>query len=233
MLVRRESTDHTEQWSMACHSQTSAETGWTSGLIRMDLTVTGHIPLSNSVHTFLPHQLDFTSNLLMPSGALFHPFRRCMHLPESRHTSVISFAASAGTKQTLTEQTSMCPKLVLDAVRSESGTYCLCCRFHDIIKIERHHRDKTDRSAWCTQAVVWCRFHIMGGECNYLLRLSPSSKELEFVPDQEWKTPCMQAWQDADIKYVLREAEKLLLDTAYQLRLPVKVRTLLMFMVSR
>ena len=63
----------------------------------------------------------------------------------------------------------------------------------------------------------------MGGECNYLLRLSPSSKELEFVPDHEWKTPCMQAWQDADIKYVLREAEKLLLDTAYQLRLPVKV----------
>ena len=34
----------------------------------------------------------------------------------------------------------------------------------------------------------------------------------------------MQSWQDADIKYVLREAEKLLLDTAYQLRLPVKVR---------
>ncbi|KAL3138405.1 hypothetical protein ABBQ32_006201 [Trebouxia sp. C0010 RCD-2024] len=66
------------------------------------------------------------------------------------------------------------------------------------------------------------RFHIMGGECNYLLRVSPTSKELEFVPDQEWKTPCMQAWQEEDIKYVLREAEKLLLDTSYQLRLPVK-----------
>lgn len=65
----------------------------------------------------------------------------------------------------------------------------------------------------------------MGGECNYLLRLNPSSKELEFVPDHEWKTPCMQGWKDADIKYVLREAEKLLLDTAYQLRLPVKVVT--------
>ena len=66
----------------------------------------------------------------------------------------------------------------------------------------------------------------MGGECNYLLRLSPATKELEFVPDHEWKTPCMQSWQDADIKYVLREAEKLLLDTAYQLRLPVKVTSI-------
>ena len=68
-----------------------------------------------------------------------------------------------------------------------------------------------------------CRFHIMGGECNYLLRLSPTTKQLEFVPDHEWKTPCMQAWQEEDIKYVLKEAEKLLLDTAYRLRLPVKV----------
>lgn len=68
-----------------------------------------------------------------------------------------------------------------------------------------------------------CRFHIMGGECNYLLRLSPTTKQLEFVPDHEWKTPCMQAWQQEDIKYVLKEAEKLLLDTAYRLRLPVKV----------
>lgn len=66
------------------------------------------------------------------------------------------------------------------------------------------------------------RFHIMGGECNYLLRLSPTTHQLEFVPDHEWKTPCMQAWQGQDIKYVLREAEKLLLDTAYRLRLPVK-----------
>ena len=64
----------------------------------------------------------------------------------------------------------------------------------------------------------------MGGECNYLLRLSPITRELEFVPDHEWKTASMQAWQEEDIKYVLREAEKLLLDTAYRLRLPVKVR---------
>ena len=64
----------------------------------------------------------------------------------------------------------------------------------------------------------------MGGECNYLLRLSPTTKQLEFVPDHEWKTPCMQSWKDEDIKYVLKEAEKLLLDTAYRLRLPVKVR---------
>lgn len=36
-------------------------------------------------------------------------------------------------------------------------------------------------------------------------------------------TPCMQQWRQEDIQYVLREAEKLLMDTAYQLRLPVKV----------
>ena len=84
-----------------------------------------------------------------------------------------------------------------------------------------------DQCYWMTSSrcdtASWCRFHIMGGECNYLLRLSPTTRELEFVPDHEWKTPCMQAWKEADIKYVLREAEKLLLDTAYQLRLPVKV----------
>ena len=68
-----------------------------------------------------------------------------------------------------------------------------------------------------------CRFHIIGGECNYLLRFSPVTKRLEFVPDQEWMTPCMQQWRQQDIQYVLREAEKLLMDTAYRLRLPVKV----------
>ena len=74
----------------------------------------------------------------------------------------------------------------------------------------------------------------MGGECNYLLRLSPTTKHLEFVPDHEWKTACMQSWQDEDIKYVLKEAEKLLLDTAYRLRLPVKVwsRSVLRFRIA-
>ena len=36
----------------------------------------------------------------------------------------------------------------------------------------------------------------MGGECNYLLRVTPESKRLEFVPDDRWKTPAMLAWKE-------------------------------------
>ena len=36
------------------------------------------------------------------------------------------------------------------------------------------------------------RFHIMGGECNYLLRVAGPDKRLQFVPDTEWKSPFMQ-----------------------------------------
>ena len=40
------------------------------------------------------------------------------------------------------------------------------------------------------------RFHIMGGECNYLLRVTPGEKRLEFVPDDEWQTPDMKGWDE-------------------------------------
>eukprot|EP00983_Pelagomonas_calceolata_P004761 155710-Pelagomonas_calceolata.AAC.3 len=33
-------------------------------------------------------------------------------------------------------------------------------------------------------AEVTDRFHVMGGECNYLLRVTPEDKRLEFVPDE-------------------------------------------------
>ena len=36
----------------------------------------------------------------------------------------------------------------------------------------------------------------MGGECNYLLRVTPEEKRLEFVPDDEWKTPVMKSWDE-------------------------------------
>ncbi|KAF6251627.1 IMP-specific 5'-nucleotidase-domain-containing protein [Scenedesmus sp. NREL 46B-D3] len=49
-------------------------------------------------------------------------------------------------------------------------------------------------------ATITNRFHLMGGECNYLLRVNPHSKQLEFVPDDEWMTPEMLAWDDQDIK---------------------------------
>ena len=50
-------------------------------------------------------------------------------------------------------------------------------------------------------AVLCCslrlpRFHIMGGECNYLLRVRNEDKRLEFVPDEKWKLPCMLSWRE-------------------------------------
>ncbi|GAB4818971.1 hypothetical protein N2152v2_006017 [Parachlorella kessleri] len=67
------------------------------------------------------------------------------------------------------------------------------------------------------------RFHIMGGECNYLLRVAYPSRRLEFVPDEEWKSPYMMSWQEGDIRRLLDEAEASLLEGAKRLRLPVEV----------
>jgi hypothetical protein len=44
------------------------------------------------------------------------------------------------------------------------------------------------------------RFHLMGGECNYLLRVNPASYRLEFVPEGDWQTPEMLSWDEEDIK---------------------------------
>ena len=68
------------------------------------------------------------------------------------------------------------------------------------------------------------RFHIMGGQCSYLLRVEGPAKALRFVPDGEWKTPAMAAWSGADIAALLRQAEAILLETAARLRLPVQAR---------
>ncbi|KIZ01088.1 IMP-specific 5'-nucleotidase 1 [Monoraphidium neglectum] len=51
------------------------------------------------------------------------------------------------------------------------------------------------------------RFHLMGGECNYLLRVDPSTCRLEFVPDEEWQTAEMRAWSEEDIRATLDEAQ--------------------------
>ncbi len=72
-------------------------------------------------------------------------------------------------------------------------------------------------------ACICCRFHIMGGECNYLLRVAYPSRRLEFVPDEEWKSPYMMSWQEGDIRRLLDEAEASLLEGAKRLRLPVEV----------
>ena len=70
-------------------------------------------------------------------------------------------------------------------------------------------------------------FHIMGGECNYLLRVNrqPGSgkRVLEFVPDEHWKSRYMMTWRQEDIDELLTKAESMLLDGAARLRLPVEV----------
>lgn len=66
---------------------------------------------------------------------------------------------------------------------------------------------------------------MMGGECNYLLRVGPApERRLQFVPDGQWKSEYMMGWRAADIDVVLDEAGALLQSTAAHLRLPVEVR---------
>jgi IMP and pyridine-specific 5'-nucleotidase len=71
------------------------------------------------------------------------------------------------------------------------------------------------------------RFHIMGGECNYLLRIKVdgpnANRRLEFVPDEEWKSQYMMSWKEEDIEDLLTNAESMLLDGAARLRMPVNV----------
>lgn len=63
----------------------------------------------------------------------------------------------------------------------------------------------------------------MGGECNYLLRCHWPEYRLAFVHEAEWKSAFMLSWREEDIQELLSDAVGVLLDTAYQLRLPVKV----------
>lgn len=78
----------------------------------------------------------------------------------------------------------------------------------------------------CADGLCACRFHIMGGECNYLLRVSrDSAKRLEFVPDEQWKSRAMMAWSEEAIQGMLSSAESILRETAHRLRLPVTVRS--------
>ncbi len=63
----------------------------------------------------------------------------------------------------------------------------------------------------------------MGGECNYLLRVTHPEKRLEFVPPSEWQTPRMMSWSEPDIIALLDEAQHILEEGAHRLRLPVCV----------
>eukprot|EP00240_Pyramimonas_obovata_P004590 CAMPEP_0118940852 /NCGR_PEP_ID=MMETSP1169-20130426/32495_1 /TAXON_ID=36882 /ORGANISM="Pyramimonas obovata, Strain CCMP722" /LENGTH=398 /DNA_ID=CAMNT_0006885469 /DNA_START=467 /DNA_END=1663 /DNA_ORIENTATION=+ len=66
------------------------------------------------------------------------------------------------------------------------------------------------------------RFFVMGGECNYLLRLTPTYR-LEFVEEHKWRLPSMLLWGEEDVTNLLDDAEAILTSNATRLRLPVKV----------
>ncbi|RSL57073.1 IMP-specific 5'-nucleotidase 1 [Fusarium duplospermum] len=62
---------------------------------------------------------------------------------------------------------------------------------------------------------------IMGGEANYLFEFSPSSPyRLAPVPREEWLTPEMASWSDADITALLDVAESALRDCVKTMNLP-------------
>jgi len=67
------------------------------------------------------------------------------------------------------------------------------------------------------------RFHILGGECNYLVRVVPNTYRLEMVPDEEWKSEEMMQWKEEDIKQLLDNGEALIREGASRLRMPVKI----------
>ena len=63
----------------------------------------------------------------------------------------------------------------------------------------------------CTEACCACRYDI-------------PAEQLQFVPDELWKSKQMQSWTNKDIQFVLDSAESLLTDCASSLRVPVSVR---------
>jgi IMP and pyridine-specific 5'-nucleotidase len=65
-------------------------------------------------------------------------------------------------------------------------------------------------------------FHVVGGECNYLLRLDANFR-LEFVPPEQWQLPEMLAWTQADVDALLDTAEAALLRESEALQLPVEL----------
>ena len=67
------------------------------------------------------------------------------------------------------------------------------------------------------------KFHVMGGECNYLLRVNDDYR-LEFVPSEEWHTEHMYDWRDnEDVRVFLNRAENFLISYAKHLSVEVDV----------
>jgi len=65
------------------------------------------------------------------------------------------------------------------------------------------------------------RFYLMGGECNYLLKIDDDYR-LYFIPRSEWIS-CAMMWDDQEIEMLLDKAQSVLLDTAEKLKVPVRL----------
>eukprot|EP00250_Pteridium_aquilinum_P006963 c16778_g1_i1 orf=141-1703(+) len=65
-------------------------------------------------------------------------------------------------------------------------------------------------------------FHIMGGECNYLLEVDDHYR-LKFVQEELWKSKDMLEWSETDINELLTDAERALKSAAARLRVPVDI----------
>lgn len=65
-------------------------------------------------------------------------------------------------------------------------------------------------------------FHIMGGECNYLLKVNDRYR-LEFIPDELWKPKYMAEWPEREVQTLLSDAECALKSAAARLRVPVEI----------
>lgn len=74
----------------------------------------------------------------------------------------------------------------------------------------------------CLPQAITSLFHIMGGECNYLLKVNDCYR-LEFVQDKLWKSKDMLEWPEDDVHELLSDAECALKSAAARLRVPVEI----------
>lgn len=66
------------------------------------------------------------------------------------------------------------------------------------------------------------RFYIMGGECNYLLKIGEDYR-LSFIPRSEWMSDILFAWDEGEIEDFLDKAQTILLERAAKLQVPVRL----------
>mmetsp|Transcript_37183 Transcript_37183/g.87944 ORF Transcript_37183/g.87944 Transcript_37183/m.87944 type:complete len:449 (+) Transcript_37183:144-1490(+) len=76
-----------------------------------------------------------------------------------------------------------------------------------------------------TSKEVASMFYCMGGECNYLFRLTHPEEgvyKMEGVPEEEWATPEILSWKETDIARLLDIAEGALKEACTTMRLQVQ-----------